>query len=914
MTTADGHDRDYLVRWRAAIGFALDAGLSEEPPRALRVLVASIEQTGGRGASRLAELRASHGLSLEQVRMLACVLCDRGSRLSARELCCIAFCCTEAELDGEQAYAELAALVSRGLVRVIDPVSGEQHRRHAPGPALRELAALARELPRARWRGPRRTSAAPPAPQPDAPSAPEGAAVLRLRRWELELWATCFRTRLVVHNWINGHRDPYKEFAGNNARAFDAGAADALATEAARIERELTERSDGEPTALEHLERTFDIGPAHARVLLYLFLGEVLEVALPLLGRNVLAALGPVDVPPPVLSSLLGPTSPLLTKRLVTVPHKGPSLYTSQIALGESVLARIGIDPAALPPPSSTLRAANELLGDLRRPRVTLADVILPSETHEALLDALTLIDPRARAIVPPAAQARLLYKGKGTTLLFEGPPGTGKTMAAEALAHHLGRPLYLARVDRIEDMMLGNSQKNMVRLFAEASREGAVLLLDEADGLVARRTPVHQAWDQHRNTNVNLFLGEVEEHDGIVILTTNLAVNLDPALERRLTARVRFGLPGLAERERLWRTYTPSDVAHEGELDLPRLARQYPMSGARIRNAVLSALRKELRRRVGVGGAEAAGEGPLVLRAGDLASSAADELRSAYRDRFERDDGAESESVGELREPARDLASVVLTPAMRARLSEALVALSPEARTLFTSSAFLDTFRTGRGAVLLFDGPPGTGKTTTAEAIAGELGKRMYLMSPERVLSKWLGQSERALARAFDEAEAMDAVLVMDEADSLLEARADGAEYGGRTANHLVNILLRRLDEASGVAILITNRTSALDPALERRLTARLTFPMPDAAQRAEILRRHTPDGVELAGDVDLAELARSHPLSGAHLRNAMLAAIRRMVLRDPAQRTLERALLEEALVEVASSGAVRAIGFRSA
>ena len=176
------------------------------------------------------------------------------------------------------------------------------------------------------------------------------------------------------------------------------------------------------------------------------------------------------------------------------------------------------------------------------------------------------------------------------------------------------------------------------------------------------------------------------------------------------------------------------------------------------------------------------------------------------------------------------------------------------------------------------------------------------------------LGQSERALARAFDEAEAMDAVLVMDEADSLLEARADGAEYGGRTANHLVNILLRRLDEASGVAILITNRTSALDPALERRLTARLTFPMPDAAQRAEILRRHTPDGVELAGDVDLAELARSHPLSGAHLRNAMLAAIRRMVLRDPAQRTLERALLEEALVEVASSGAVRAIGFRSA
>src|SRR5690606_4743349 len=112
MTTADGHDRDYLVRWRAAMGFALDAGLSEEPPRALRVLVASIEQSGSRGASRLAELCASRGLSLEQQRMLACVLCDRGSRLSALELCCIAWCCTAAELDWEAARAELAALES----------------------------------------------------------------------------------------------------------------------------------------------------------------------------------------------------------------------------------------------------------------------------------------------------------------------------------------------------------------------------------------------------------------------------------------------------------------------------------------------------------------------------------------------------------------------------------------------------------------------------------------------------------------------------------------------------------------------------------------------------------------------------------------------------------------------------------
>ena len=904
--TSEVADRDYLVRWRAAVGFALDAGLAEEPLRMLGTLVASIEDDASSSTSTLANLRESLALSVEQQRLLATVLVDRQARLRAEELGCIAWLCTPATLDWPRVSAELDTLLSLGLLRSLDDEATDpRDHRHAPGEGLRDLAPLARALPRGSR--PRRTDTEPPPPPAPPSTAPVLASpAVRLRRWELERWAICFRTRQAIHRWILAHRDPFKEFAGNQARSVDASAADALATEAARMEQELIAPDDDGPTALEHIERELALDAAHARVLLYFFLAEVFDVGLAPIGRNMLVALGPLGVEPPSIQTFLGPQSPLMTGRLLAATQSGSSLYTTHYAITTTVLQRIGIDPAAQPAARPLGRVAGELLGELREPRVSLPDVIVPQQTHDALLDALVLLDPQTQARVPPATRARLLYKGKGTTLLFEGPPGTGKTMAAEALAKHLGRRLYLARIDRIEDFMLGNSQKNVMRLFEEAARNDAVLVLDEADSLVASRTPVHQAWDQHRNSMVNLFLSAVEEHDGIVILTTNLAVNLDPALERRLTARVRFGLPGPSERERLWRAYLPSDIAHEAELDVAQLARQYPMSGARIRNAVLGALRKELRRRV-----DASPAPPLVLREADLAAAAAAELRSAYRDRFDRDDGTDSGEVGELREPQRKLASVVLAPALRTRIEEALVALSPAARGLFASASFLDTFQTGRGVVLLFDGPPGTGKTMTAEAIAGELGRRMYLLSPERVLSKWHGQSERALARVFDEAEALDAVLVLDEADSLLEARTEAGEWGARTANNIVNLLLRRLDESSGTAILITNRATSLDPALERRLAARLTFPLPDAEQRAEILRRHLPEGVRLADDVDLAALARAHPLSGGLLRVAVLSAIRRMVLSDPSARTLDAASLDRALREAASTPGTRPVGF---
>lgn len=927
---ATSADQDFLQKWRLVVQLVHLSHLTPEFQPSLTQLVISteraIQEAGGLAIGALVE---RYGLALEHQRLLATILVDRKSRLAAAQLAQIAYLMPAKELDWEAASQALARLEELDLVRATDDEPRTQESHYTPGPELAELARVARGQgpaaaqtispdttgmdPLITQRIARQVGGPPPVPVP----APLPPPVL-IGRWELELWAIAFRTRQAIHRWIRAHHDPYKAFAGNYASAVDAPKVEGLATEADRIEEELTAKGERE-NALERIRRVFRVTPLDARVLLYLFLAEVTDTGLPLEGRAIMAAVAsdallaererdPAVDPGTMIDAALAPHCPLVKQGWVHLIANGNSPYTSTYQLNRTALTRLGVDPLARPIAAKVARGPNEGLGEVREARVSLDQVILPEETSAELLDALALVDGGARELVPEGLRKQLLYKGRGTVLLFEGPPGTGKTMAAEALAKHLGRRLLVARYERIEDFLLGNSQKNISKLFEEASKAKAVLVLDEADALLASRTPVHQAWDQHRNTLVNLMLGCLEEHDGVVVLTTNLAVNLDPALERRLTARVRFGLPALADRARLWRSYLPEDVPLEGTVDVERLAHQYPMSGARVRNAVLSALRKALRRRV----QQPADTSPVMLTAVDVTESAGEEYRASYRDRGARDDGADGVAVGDLKPASVTLDQVVLTDAVRKTLRETLVALAPEARALFESPAFLETFRTGRGVVLLFEGPPGTGKTLTAEAIAGELGKQVYLVTPERLLSKWYGQTERALSRIFDEAAGHQAVLVVDEADSLLEARHEASEFGGRTANNTVNLFLRKLEELTGIAILITNRATHLDPALERRLSARITFEPPELPERVEILKRHIPAGVTLADDVVLEELARDYPLAGGRLRNAVLTAIRRTLAADPAARVLTRAALEEGLKTASASPGQRLIGFK--
>jgi SpoVK/Ycf46/Vps4 family AAA+-type ATPase len=185
---------------------------------------------------------------------------------------------------------------------------------------------------------------------------------------------------------------------------------------------------------------------------------------------------------------------------------------------------------------------------------------------------------------------ARKVGKGTGLSALFSGPPGTGKTMVAGLLATELGLDLYQIDTSRLVSKWIGETEKNLARLFDAAAAGHAILLFDEADSLFAKRTDVKSSNDRYANLEVNYLLQRMESFDGISILTTNLEASVDEAFRRRLAFRIAFPLPEVDERERLWRAMLPANAAVGGPLDFRDLAQRFVMSGGYIRNAALRA------------------------------------------------------------------------------------------------------------------------------------------------------------------------------------------------------------------------------------------------------------------------------------------------------------------------------------
>jgi len=202
---------------------------------------------------------------------------------------------------------------------------------------------------------------------------------------------------------------------------------------------------------------------------------------------------------------------------------------------------------------------------------------------------------------------------------------------------------------------------------------------------------------------------------------------------------------------------------------------------------------------------------------------------------------------------------------------------------------------RTGQCTVL-FAGPPGTGKTMTAEAIAAELGKKVLLVCYPEVVSKWVGDTEKNIVALFAEARASDAVLVFDEADAMFHTRVNVTNATDQSFNREVNVLLQEVERFDGVMILTTNRADGLDHALERRIVVRVEFPQPDAEARKLIWERHLPPGAPLADVVDLEALARDHALSGGQIRNAALRAAVSAATRTGRGRALKQSDLRQA------------------
>jgi SpoVK/Ycf46/Vps4 family AAA+-type ATPase len=230
---------------------------------------------------------------------------------------------------------------------------------------------------------------------------------------------------------------------------------------------------------------------------------------------------------------------------------------------------------------------------------------------------------------------------------------------------------------------------------------------------------------------------------------------------------------------------------------------------------------------------------------------------------------------------------SVVLPPDILDSLRE-LVARVRHGKTVFETWGMSRTMATSRGLTALFQGQPGTGKTLVAGVIARELGLELYQVDLSKVMSKWIGETERNLSTIFDAAEDGQVILLFDEADSLFAKRTEVRSSNDRYANLEVNYLLQRLDQFEGIAILTTNTGTSIDQAFKRRMSFRLSFPFPDEETREQL---------PVAGPLTLDVLARKYQLSGGYIRNACLRAAFLAAQEETSvhQRHLERAVALE-------------------
>jgi SpoVK/Ycf46/Vps4 family AAA+-type ATPase len=238
----------------------------------------------------------------------------------------------------------------------------------------------------------------------------------------------------------------------------------------------------------------------------------------------------------------------------------------------------------------SQLRASLESYTTVSTTRLTMDDVVLPEGPREEVEEFLAAIHNQSRVLNTWGMKDRLMT-GKGLVALFHGPPGTGKTLCAEIIAASMGKPLHRVSLPDVVSKWVGETEKNIQQIFRRARASLAVLLFDEADALFASRSSeVRSSNDRYANMEVNLLLQELERFDGVTMLTSNKIGVMDPALLRRIQFRIELGEPDAHQRALIWKKLLSPRLPLGADVDLRALAERFPLSGARIKNALMRA------------------------------------------------------------------------------------------------------------------------------------------------------------------------------------------------------------------------------------------------------------------------------------------------------------------------------------
>ncbi|MEP6859868.1 MAG: ATP-binding protein [Deltaproteobacteria bacterium] len=226
-------------------------------------------------------------------------------------------------------------------------------------------------------------------------------------------------------------------------------------------------------------------------------------------------------------------------------------------------------------------------LAQLVPPRHGWNDLVLPAAVTQRLQDVRAAVSARAKVFGDWGFGRR---GGSGLMALFAGSSGTGKTMSAAVIAREIGLELYRIELASVVSKYIGETEKNLHRIFEAARRANVILFFDEADAMLGRRSEVKDAHDRYANIEVAYLLQKMEEHDGVIILASNLAKNMDQAFSRRMHYVVEFPRPDAPLRERLWQTILPREVPIDPDVDFGFLSRQFDLAGGDIKTVALDA------------------------------------------------------------------------------------------------------------------------------------------------------------------------------------------------------------------------------------------------------------------------------------------------------------------------------------
>jgi SpoVK/Ycf46/Vps4 family AAA+-type ATPase len=222
-------------------------------------------------------------------------------------------------------------------------------------------------------------------------------------------------------------------------------------------------------------------------------------------------------------------------------------------------------------------------------PRFGWDDLVLPEDRMRHLRSIASHLRHRSR-VYRDWGFGTKVARGRGLSILFSGAPGTGKTMAAEVLARELSLLLFQIDLSTVVSKYIGETERNLSVIFAEAEMSQSLLFFDEADALFGKRTEVKDAHDRYANMEVNYLLQRIEQFKGLVVLATNFQKNLDDAFLRRLQYVIEFPYPDEDARQQIWKRHFPGNAPRDTDLDLAFLASQFKLAGGSIRNVVVEA------------------------------------------------------------------------------------------------------------------------------------------------------------------------------------------------------------------------------------------------------------------------------------------------------------------------------------